>query len=87
MIKDLFGVSGKELQEIRAAIASLQLGELIIKNQEMVGLGMTGKKYKKIRVSHLIRQDETKQGEPYARPAYVYIAHSYFRAFPNTWKL
>lgn len=53
VIKDLFGVSGKELQEIRAAIAGLQLGELIIRNQDMAGLGITGKKYKKIRVSHL----------------------------------
>ena len=54
VIKDLFGVSGKELQEIRAAIASLQLGELIIKNHDMTGLEIAGKKYKKIKVSHLI---------------------------------
>jgi hypothetical protein len=39
VIKDLFGVSGKELQEIRAAIANLQLGELIIKNDDLAGLG------------------------------------------------
>ncbi len=33
VIKDLFGVSGQELQEIRTAIAGLQKGELIIKDQ------------------------------------------------------
>ena len=54
VIKDLFGVAGKELQEIRAAIANLKLGELIIKSQDMDGLGIAGKKYKKIRVAHLI---------------------------------
>lgn len=54
VIKDLFGVSGKELQEIRAAIAGLQLGEVIIRNQDMAGLGIAGRKYKKIRVAHLI---------------------------------
>lgn len=54
VIKDLFGVSGKELQEIRAAIAGLQLGELIVKNQDLAGLGVIGKKYKKIKVTHLI---------------------------------
>jgi hypothetical protein len=54
VIKDLFGVNGKELQEVRAAIAGLQLGELIIKNQDLAGLGVMGKKYKKIKVSHLI---------------------------------
>lgn len=54
VIKDLFGVSGKESQEIRSEIAGLQLGELIIKNQDLAGLGVMGKKYKKIKVSHLI---------------------------------
>jgi type IV secretory pathway VirB4 component len=54
VIKDLFGVNGKELQEIRSAIANLQLGELIIKNNDLAGLGVMGKKYKKIKVSHLI---------------------------------
>lgn len=32
VIKDLFGVSGQELQDIRTAIAGLQKGELIIKD-------------------------------------------------------
>lgn len=54
VVRDLFGVSGKELQDVRAAIAGLQLGELIIKNQDLAGLGVMGKKYKKIKVSHLI---------------------------------
>lgn len=53
VIKDLFGVSGKELQEIRSAIAGLQKGELIIKDQNAFLLDI-GKKYKKIKVSHLI---------------------------------
>jgi len=53
VIKDLFGVSGKDFQEIKEAIAGLQKGELIIKNPLAISLGM-GKKYKKIKVSHLI---------------------------------
>ena len=53
VIKDLFGVSGKEFQEIKEAIGSLQKGELIIKNPTAITLGM-GKKYKKIKVKHLI---------------------------------
>ena len=53
VIKDLFGVSGKDFQEIKEAIAGLQKGELIIKNPTAITLGM-GKKYKKIKVRHLI---------------------------------
>lgn len=53
VIKDLFGVSGVEFQKIKQAIASLQIGELIIKNPTAIALGM-GEKYKKIKVSHLI---------------------------------
>lgn len=53
VIKDLFGVSGQGLQEIRTAIAGLQKGELIIKDQMAFALSM-GKKYKKINVTHLI---------------------------------
>ena len=53
VIKDLFGVSGAEFNEIKQAIAGLQLGELIIKNPLSIALGM-GKKFKKIKVSHLI---------------------------------
>lgn len=46
-------VSGNELQEIRTAIAGLQKGELIIKDQMAFALGM-GRKYKRINVTHLI---------------------------------
>lgn len=53
VIKDLFGVSGSELSEIRSAIAGLQKGELIIKDQMAFALGM-GSKYKKIHFTHLI---------------------------------
>lgn len=53
VIKDLFGVSSSELSEIRSAIAGLQKGELIIKDQMAFALGM-GSKYKKIHVTHLI---------------------------------
>lgn len=53
VIKDLFGVSGNEFHEIKQAISGLQLGELIIKNPTAIALKM-GKKFKKIKVSHLI---------------------------------
>ncbi len=53
VIKDLFGVSGKEFHEIKETISGLQKGELIIKNPTAITLGM-GKKFKKIRVRHLI---------------------------------
>lgn len=53
VIKDLFGASGTELKEIRTAIAGLQLGELIIKDQTAFALGL-GSKFKKIKVSKLI---------------------------------
>lgn len=53
VIKDLFGVSGVEFHEIKQAIAGLQKGELIIKNPTAILLGM-GKKFKKIKVRHLI---------------------------------
>lgn len=53
VIRDLFGVSGSELQDIRTAIAGLQKGELIIKDQMAFALGV-GNKYKKINVTHLI---------------------------------
>ena len=53
VIKDIFGVSGNEFQEIKQAISGLQKGELIIKNPTATTLGI-GKKFKKIKVSHLI---------------------------------
>jgi len=53
VIKDLFGVSGNEFNEIKQAISGLQKGELIIRNPTSIALGM-GKRFKKIKVSHLI---------------------------------
>lgn len=53
VIKDVFGVSGSDLQEIRSEIAMLQKGELIIKDNLMAAMGM-GKSWKKIKVTHLI---------------------------------
>jgi hypothetical protein len=53
VIRDLFGVSGKEFQDIKSAIAGLEKGELIIKDSTAVVLGL-GKRYKKINVRHLI---------------------------------
>ncbi len=54
VIKDLFGVTGKDFQEIKSAIATLQKGELIIKDDTMRLLGLDTKNFKKIKVNHLI---------------------------------
>lgn len=54
VIKDLFGVSGRDFQEIKSEIAALQKGELIIKDTTLAALGISGKTYKKIKVTHLI---------------------------------
>lgn len=53
VLKDIFGVSGKELQELRSDIGNLQKGELLIKNPDAALLGV-GSKWKKIKVTHLI---------------------------------
>ena len=53
VIKDLFGVSGNALQEIKQAIAGLQKGELITKDAENMALGI-GKHWQTIKVTHLI---------------------------------
>ncbi len=53
VIKDLFGVAGEELQEVREAISGLQKGELIIEDALAIQLSM-GRKFKKIMVRHLI---------------------------------
>jgi hypothetical protein len=53
VLKDMYGVSGSELVEIKQAIAGLQKGELIIKNNDAILMGF-GKKFKKIKVRHLI---------------------------------
>ena len=53
VIKDLFGVSGKELAEIKQVIASLRKGELVMKDANAMALGF-GKHYSKLSVTHLI---------------------------------
>ena len=53
VLKDLFGVSGMALQELKQAIAGLQKGELITKDTQAMTLGI-GKHWKKIKVTHLI---------------------------------
>ncbi len=53
VLKDLFGVSGKELQDLRSDLIGLQKGELLLKNPDAIELGV-GKKWKKIKVTHLI---------------------------------
>lgn len=52
-LKDLFGVAGAELQELREAVAGLGKGELLLKDPNAIALGV-GRKWKKIRVRHLI---------------------------------
>jgi hypothetical protein len=51
----MYGVAGNELIEIKQAIAGLQKGELMIKNNDAILMGF-GKKYKKIMVRHLIQK-------------------------------
>lgn len=51
LLRNLFGVNSNELQELKQEITSLQKGELIIKNTTSLGIG---KKFKKIKVTHLI---------------------------------
>lgn len=53
VLKDLFGVSGGELSELKEAIASLQKGELILKDSLSINMGL-GKKFKRLQVKHLI---------------------------------
>jgi hypothetical protein len=53
IISGLFGGDSRETNEIRQAISDLQLGELIIKDNEATKLGM-GKRWKKIKVTHFI---------------------------------
>ncbi len=53
VLKDLFGVSGRDLQELRVAVAGLQKGEIIIKDNIAAILGL-GKSWKKAMVTHLI---------------------------------
>lgn len=44
VVKDLFGVSGRDFQEIKQAIAGLQKGELIIKDNTLAELGLSNVK-------------------------------------------
>lgn len=53
VLKDLFGVSGNALIEIKQTIAGLQKGELITKDATNMALGI-GKHWQKIKVTHLI---------------------------------
>lgn len=53
VLKDLFGVSGNALQELKQGIAGLQKGELITKDAQAMALGI-GKHWKKVKVTHLI---------------------------------
>ena len=50
VLKDLFGVSGNALQELKQTIAGLQKGELITKDNKAIALGL-GKHWKKIKVT------------------------------------
>ena len=53
VLRDLYGLSQREMQSLRQDIAALGKGELLIKNQDAYLLGM-GKKWKKITVNRLI---------------------------------
>lgn len=53
VIKSVYGVSGSEFQDLKSEIAMLQKGEVIIKDNMAIAIGM-GRKWKKIHVSHLI---------------------------------
>lgn len=53
VLKDLFGVSGSQLQDLKQAITNLQKGELITRDSSLAELGL-GPSWKKIKVTHLI---------------------------------
>jgi Helicase HerA, central domain len=53
VIKDIFGVTGGELNKIKEAMSNLQKGELIMKNPMALILG-SGNKFRKMKVKHLI---------------------------------
>ena len=53
IIKDLFGVTGNELNELKSEISRLEKGEVIMKDNESALLGI-GKKYKKIKLTRVI---------------------------------
>lgn len=53
VLKDLYGADRNELLELKQAITGLGKGELIIKNNDAIMMGI-GKKFKRIKVRHLI---------------------------------
>lgn len=53
VLRDLFGVSGSQLQDLKQAITNLQKGELITRDNSLAELGL-GASWKKIKVTHLI---------------------------------
>lgn len=53
ILSGLFGTSARETAEVKQVVSDLQLGELIIKDNDSAKLGL-GKRYKKIKVTHLI---------------------------------
>ena len=53
VLKDLFGLSGGGLQELKQAVTGLQKGELITRDSANMALGI-GKPWQKIKVTHLI---------------------------------
>lgn len=53
IIKDLFGVTGSELNELKSEISRLGKGEVIMKDNQSALLGI-GKKYKKIKLNKII---------------------------------
>lgn len=53
VLKDLFGVSGNQLLELKQAITNLGKGELITRDNTVAALGL-GNSWKKINVTHLI---------------------------------
>lgn len=53
ILKDLFGVTGNELNSLKSAISTLDKGEVIMKDAQNALLGL-GKKYKKIKLNKII---------------------------------
>ena len=53
VLKDLFGVSGSQLQELKQTLTNLQKGELVTRDTSLAELGL-GNSWKTIKVTHLI---------------------------------
>ncbi len=53
VLRDLFGVSGREFQELKEVIGNLKKGQVLLKNPTAVALGL-GKRYKIVQVRKLI---------------------------------